>query len=46
MAANHKGEVMASVDEEEGEFVIADISREGAWLTIRVPDAATLAEWC
>lgn len=41
-------EVMASVDESAPRpaFVIADISTEEAWLSVRQSDAAVLEEWC
>lgn len=41
-------EVMASVDESRAgpEFVIADISTEEAWLSVRQTDAPVLEEWC
>lgn len=41
------GEVMASVDSSARypEFVIADISREDAWLSIEEADAPVLEEW-
>ena len=38
------GEVMASVD--EGAFLIADISRDGAWLSVPEESAPVLAEYC
>ncbi|MFB6070552.1 MAG: hypothetical protein ABEJ76_05955 [Halanaeroarchaeum sp.] len=40
-------EVMASVDEQAGEsrFVIADISRDGAWVSAPAAAATTLAAW-
>lgn len=38
-------EVMASHDEGTGEFVIADIAREDAWLSVRATDAPILSEW-
>lgn len=41
-------EVMASVDasDRRPEFVIADISREDAWVSVREADAPILEEWC
>jgi len=27
-------------------YVIADISRDGAWLSVRETDAVILSEWC
>lgn len=39
-----RGEVMASVD--DGSFLIADISRDGAWLSVPRGEAAVLAEHC
>lgn len=43
-----ESEVMASVDETAPlpSFVIADISTEEAWLSVRQADAAVLDEWC
>jgi len=40
-------DVMASVDEGAGtsEFVIADVSRDGAWLSIQLRDATVLDDW-
>ena len=40
-------DVMASVDESTGatEFVIADVSRDDAWLSIRLRDAPGLDDW-
>jgi len=37
------GEVMASVD--DGSFLIADISRDGAWLSVPEESAPVLAEY-
>ncbi|MEZ3116296.1 hypothetical protein RYH80_10290 [Halobaculum sp. MBLA0147] len=39
-------EVMAAVDESTSEFVIADLGREDAWLSIRAGEARPLEEWC
>jgi len=41
-------EVMAAVDDADRRpsYVIADISRDGAWLSVRETDAVILAEWC
>lgn len=41
-------QVMASVDESTSRpsLVIADISTEEAWLSVRQSDAAVLEEWC
>ena len=38
---------MASVDEGTGatEFVIADVSRDDAWVSIRLRDAPGLDDW-
>lgn len=41
-----ESEVMASVDESSSEFVIADIAREDAWLSVRERDAPVLEKWC
>ena len=40
-------DVMASVDEGTGttEFVIADVSRDDAWVSIRLRDAPGLDDW-
>ena len=40
-------EVMASVDDDGSteRLVIADISREDAWLSMRVTDAISLPDW-
>ncbi|MEE6210656.1 hypothetical protein U3A55_10870 [Salarchaeum sp. III] len=40
-------DVMASIDDEgpEERLVIADVSRDDAWVTIDARDAAPLAEW-
>lgn len=37
-------EVMAAVD--ASEFVIADVGRDDAWLSVGERDAAVLSEWC
>ena len=41
-------DVMASVDEARSrpELVIADVSREDAWLSVDETDAPVLEEWC
>ncbi len=36
--------VMAAVD--ASEFVIADVDRDGAWLSVGEPEAVVLSEWC
>ncbi|QLG28450.1 hypothetical protein HUG10_13225 [Halorarum halophilum] len=41
-----ESEVMASVDENSSEFVIADIAREDAWLSVEERDAPVLEQWC
>ena len=40
-------DVMASVDEGTGttKFVIADVSRDDAWVSIRLRDAPGLDDW-
>ncbi|WP_264782429.1 hypothetical protein [Haladaptatus sp. T7] len=40
-------EVMASVDDdgETERFVIADVSRDDAWICMRVSDTAALPNW-
>ena len=42
-----EGEVMISVDGdgEAAKVVIADISREGAWLSLPLAEAASIPEW-
>ncbi|MFB6250527.1 MAG: hypothetical protein ABEI27_02375 [Halobellus sp.] len=42
-----RAEVMASVDSTSGksEFIIADITCDDAWLSMRVSDAPSLDEW-
>jgi hypothetical protein len=41
-------EVMASVDHSPSgsTFVIADVTRDDAWLTVPLAEAPTLGEWC
>lgn len=40
-------EVMASVDGSSSpEFVIADVSRDDAWISICETDAPILRDWC
>ncbi|WP_449405260.1 DUF7556 family protein [Halorarum salinum] len=36
---------MASVDEDSSEFVIADITREDAWISVESGDAPVLENW-
>jgi hypothetical protein len=40
-------EVVATVDEADGavRFVVADIARDGAWLSTPESDACSLGEW-
>ena len=40
-------DVMAAVDDGSGaaEFVIADISRDGAWVSVQLTDATGLDDW-
>jgi hypothetical protein len=42
-----RAEVMASVDStpSQSEFVIADISRDDAWLSMRLSEAPSLRDW-
>lgn len=42
------GEVMASVEQSTSrpELIIADISRNDAWLSVDEADAPVLTEWC
>jgi hypothetical protein len=46
-AGGQGSDVMASVDEGTGlpEFVIADISRDDAWVSIQLTDATGLDDW-
>lgn len=46
-AVDSNAEVMASVDSTPArpEFVIADITRDDAWLSVNADDAPTLPEW-
>ena len=46
-ATEADGTVMGAIDEEPDgqQFVVADISRDDAWLTAPLSDAATLEEW-
>ncbi len=41
-------EIMASVDcsASRPSYIIADISRDGAWLSVQETDAPVLTEWC
>ncbi|MFB6242460.1 MAG: hypothetical protein ABEH80_00045 [Halobaculum sp.] len=39
-------EVVAALDESTSEFVIADIGRDDAWLSVREGDARILRDWC
>lgn len=39
------GEIMAAVDEAEEAFVIADITRDGAYLSVPRSEAVTLSAW-
>ena len=43
-----ESEVMASVDATDShtEFVIADVSRDEAWLSVAETEAPVLREWC
>jgi hypothetical protein len=45
--AQQDREVVASVDGagSDREYVIADITRDGAWITMDVSDAPTLPAW-
>lgn len=43
--AHTESEVMASVDEDSSEFVIADIAREDAWVSVGAGDAPVLENW-
>ena len=41
-------EVIASVDDADRSptFIIADVSRDEAWVSVRESDAPILTEWC
>ena len=41
-------QVMAAVDDvdEESMFIIADVSRDDAWIAIQETDASSLSAWC
>ncbi|WP_418281797.1 DUF7556 family protein [Halorubrum sp. DTA98] len=41
-------DVMASIDASQSrpELVIADVSRENAWMSVDETDATVLEEWC
>jgi hypothetical protein len=41
-----EAEVMAALDESTAEFVIADVERDDAWLSVREDDAPILRNWC
>lgn len=45
-AAEEEGEIMAAVDPEtrDGQFMIADITRDDAWLSVPLADAVRLTE--
>lgn len=47
-AQDQADEVMASIDSDgaDSRLVIADISEDGAWLSIAETAAAPLSEWC
>lgn len=42
-----EGEVMVSIDGDGGaeKVIIADITREGAWISIPLAEAASIPEW-
>lgn len=44
-SATPDAEVMAAHDEDSDAFVIADIARENAWLSVRTCDAPVLSDW-
>jgi hypothetical protein len=48
VADGSDAEVMASIDGSSSSpsYIIADISRDDAWLSVREADAPVLAEWC
>lgn len=41
-----EAEVMAALDESSSEFVIADLERDEAWVSVREADAPILQNWC
>lgn len=47
-ATTSSTDVMASIDSSAArpELVIADLSRENAWLSVDEADATVLEEWC
>ena len=46
-ASGQGSDVMAAVDEGPGlpEFVIADVSRDDAWVSVQLDDATGLDDW-
>lgn len=46
-AAGESSEVMASVDDADDRetLIIADVTAEGAWLSVPVADAPSLVNW-
>jgi hypothetical protein len=46
--ADDSADVMASIDSSasRSELVIADVSREDAWVSVDETDATVLEEWC
>jgi hypothetical protein len=46
--ADESPDVMASIDSSASrpELVIADVSRENAWVSVDETDATVLEEWC
>jgi hypothetical protein len=42
-----RDEIMASVDTIMGtrEYIIADVTRDGAWLSVQASEAVALTEW-
>lgn len=46
-ATETDGEVMAAIDEEPAgqRFLVADVSRDDAWVAIALSDAAALDSW-
>ena len=48
LGAAESPDVMASIDSSasRAEFVIADVSRENAWVSVDETDATVLEEWC
>ena len=48
LGADDSPDIMASIDSSASrpELVIADVSRENAWVSVDETDATVLEEWC